>query len=586
MEAVNKAVYRHLLSTYGRQPGVWFGFATEIVRVFLTRIYVTVLMAQAASSLAAGDLESAKRNIVYFFWSYVFGTMLGSIGDLVATRSENKEYGRLMPSFHGRLTGKDMAFYRDHQTGYLAGLFRQHLDGTMDLVRLLRSDGVGIVLALVVPVFVLLAADWRLGLVAFGIVLVQFLYVMWASSKSNAYRKAAHEILRKVTGEVADEITNIVALKSGGLEKESRSKMNALAQEEVETFWLRRKTATFLDMPRSILTAAGVTAAFFVVVASAKHRPDSVGLIVLTLSYMFQIVRNVAQIPNLILKHDDLITKTYPTLAYLGNERETIRDPDEPQNLEVPKGAITIENVNFSYPSHSGTGRRIEVFEGLNIAIAGGEQIGIVGLSGAGKSTLASLLMRFDDVTGGAIRVDGTDIRAVRQSELRRSIAYVPQEPLLFHRSIRDNIAYFDEGASGAEIERAAEAAHAHEFIARLPDGYGTIVGERGVKLSGGQKQRVVIARAILKNAPIMIFDEATSALDSESEQIIQRALPKIIGKHTAIVIAHRLSTVAGLDRIIVMHEGRIVEQGAHEELLALGGRYAGLWRKQTTNGT
>ena len=215
--------------------------------------------------------------------------------------------------------------------------------------------------------------------------------------------------------------------------------------------------------------------------------------------------------------------------------------------------------------------------------IKGGEQVGIVGLSGAGKSTLASLLLRFDEIDGGSIKIDNIDIRDVRQNQLRQKIAYVPQEPLLFHRSIKENIAYYNCDIEDAEIICAAKAAHAHEFIEKLPDGYDTIVGERGVKLSGGQKQRVAIARAILKKTPIMIFDEATSALDSESEQIIQRALPEIIGKQTAIVVAHRLSTVAGLDRIIVMHEGKIVESGTHEELLALNGRYNSLWQKQTS---
>jgi ATP-binding cassette subfamily B protein len=189
--------------------------------------------------------------------------------------------------------------------------------------------------------------------------------------------------------------------------------------------------------------------------------------------------------------------------------------------------------------------------------------------------------MRFDDIDSGSICIDGTDIREVRQEELRSSIAYVPQEPLLFHRTIRENLQYFGKDLSEAHMFRAAKAAHAEEFIAKLPDGYDTLVGERGVKLSGGQKQRIVIARAILKDAPIMLFDEATSALDSESEKIIQKALPQIIGKRTAIVIAHRLSTIASLDRIIVMHEGKIIEDGTHAELLKLKGRYHSLWQKQ-----
>jgi len=249
--------------------------------------------------------------------------------------------------------------------------------------------------------------------------------------------------------------------------------------------------------------------------------------------------------------------------------------------LSIKKGAIAIDHVSFSYPAHEGQTKRIPVFRDLTIHIAGGEQVGIVGLSGAGKSTLVSLLMRFDDITGGAIKIDGTDLRDVRQDELHQKIAYVPQEPLLFHSTIKENIAYFNDEATEADILAAARAAYAHEFIEKLPNGYATIVGERGVKLSGGQKQRIVIARAILKNAPLMIFDEATSALDTESEKIIQKALPQIIGKHTAIVIAHRLSTIAGLDRILVMHDGNIVESGTHDELLKTKGRYYSLWQKQ-----
>jgi ATP-binding cassette subfamily B protein len=242
------------------------------------------------------------------------------------------------------------------------------------------------------------------------------------------------------------------------------------------------------------------------------------------------------------------------------------------------KASIEIQDLCFRY---DGDGDYI--FKDFNLHIKGGEHVGIVGMSGAGKSTLASLLMRFDDISSGSITVDGVDIRSVTQSSLRQHIAYVPQEPVLFHRTVCENIAYHNPNASQEDIILAAKAAHAHEFITKLPSGYDTVVGERGVKLSGGQKQRVVIARAVLKNAAIILFDEATSALDSESEAIIQQALPNIIGKHTAIIIAHRLSTVARLDRIIVMHNGTIEQQGTHKQLLASKGRYYKLWLRQTT---
>jgi ATP-binding cassette subfamily B protein len=388
---------------------------------------------------------------------------------------------------------------------------------------------------------------------------------------------------RKITGEVADIVTNVVAFKSGRAEAETTGNFAQLRDKEIEAFNKRRKLTILLDIPRAILTAFGVTLAFYVVLSEGNSDPATVGLIVLTLTYMFQIVRNVAQLPELMLQLDDYITKLHPTLIYLSETYEDIRDPEKPKKLGKAQGAIQIENVEFSYPSRAAGKRDIKVFNDLNISIKAGEHIGIVGLSGAGKSTLASLLMRFDDIQGGSIKIDGIDIREMTQSDLRDNIAYVPQEPLLFHRSVGENIAYFRSDSSQAKVVAAAKAAHAHEFISKLPSGYDTVVGERGIKLSGGQKQRVVIARAILKKAPIMIFDEATSALDSESEQIIQKAMPEIIGKQTAIVIAHRLSTVAGLDRIIVMHDGQVVEQGTHRQLLKLEGRYYDLWQRQTS---
>lgn len=580
---MNREVYKHLLKTYGTRAGVWFGFVTELVRTLCQRVWVAILVAHIATSLAAGNIPAAKEYAIWFLAVYVAGAIVGAIGDLVAILSEDYEYERLIMQYHRKLTNKDMSFYRDNQTGYLVSLFRQYLDSMMLLTRLFRGDGVKMVVSLFAPVIVLFAVNKTLGVVAFGIIVVQVIYVFWSSSRANHYRKLSHEIYRKVTGEVSDHITNIVAFKSGGVEKRAADKIRALARQETIAFWHRRKTIVLMDMPREVVTAAGVTLAFFVVLSGATDNPASVGLIMLTLTYMFQIVRSVGELPGIMTQHDDLVTKLAPTLAYLSDDHETIKDPAKPKKLKIAKGAIEFRHVGFSYPAHDGQKKNVPVFGDLNISIRGGEQIGIVGLSGAGKSTLVSLLLRFDDVTGGSITIDDTDLRDVRQSDLHQHIAYVPQEPLLFHSTIKENIAYFNDAATDKEVITAAKAAHAHEFIKKLPNGYDTIVGERGVKLSGGQKQRIVIARAILKSAPIMIFDEATSALDTESEKIIQQALPKIIGKQTAIVIAHRLSTIAGLDRILVMDDGKIIESGTHDELVKLGGRYHALWHKQIT---
>ena len=580
---MHKEVYKHLFRTYGHNPGEWLGLFAVLFRILIMRVYIPIVMAQVTTSVASGDIAGAKRYTLYFFVAYIAAAVVGACGDLLYNFAENKEYAKQMRAYYKKLIGKDLSFYRDNQTGYLTSIFRQYLDGSIILVRSLRGEALGTFISLVVPPIVLFVVSPPIGLIATAIVVVQFIYITWSSSKANTYRQVTNEMYRKVTAEVSDQVTNIIAFKSGGAEDQARTRVNSLMLQENSAFQSRRRITTLLDLPRNIVTACGVAAAIYLIVSkSSGINPESLGLIVLTLTYMFQIVRNVAGLPELIINQDDLVTKIYPTLRLLSNENETIIDPKTPAPLSVTNGSVDIEQISFSYPSNSGNGEVIPVFKNLTIHIAGGERVGIVGLSGAGKSTLANLLLRFDDVQEGRIVIDGIDIRTVKQSELRRKIAYVPQEPLLFHKSIRENIAYYNSEVD-EEIILASKAAHAHEFIEKLPEGYNTIVGERGIKLSGGQKQRVAIARAILKKAPIIIFDEATSALDSESEQIIQRALPEIIGKQTAIIVAHRLSTVAGLDRIIVMHEGEIIEEGSHEALLKLKGRYYSLWQKQTS---
>ncbi|MEV6101028.1 ABC transporter ATP-binding protein [Nocardia sp. NPDC051981] len=257
-------------------------------------------------------------------------------------------------------------------------------------------------------------------------------------------------------------------------------------------------------------------------------------------------------------------------------ESPTVLDPSEPEPL-CPKGSgIRFERVDFA---HAGAP---PLFRGLDLDVASGARIGLVGRSGGGKSTLTQLLLRMMDVDGGVIRIGGQDISRLRQRDLRSLLSYVPQDPAMFHRSLSDNIRFARPEATDEEVRRAAKAAHVTEFADGLPEGMETLIGERGVKLSGGQRQRVALARAILRDAPILLLDEATSALDSESEILVQQALWELIEGRTALVVAHRLSTVAGMDRLIVLDRGRIVEQGSHEELLRGEGTYAQLWRHQS----
>lgn len=258
--------------------------------------------------------------------------------------------------------------------------------------------------------------------------------------------------------------------------------------------------------------------------------------------------------------------------------KQKITDAKGAKQLQVTDGGISFDSMKFSHQSDNYDG----LFEDFNLTIPPGQRVGLVGHSGAGKSTLVTLLLRFANVDGGTIRIDDQAIADVTQQSLHENISYVPQEPALFHRTIRENIAYGKPDATDDEIYLAIKQANALDFIEKLPHGLDTLVGERGVKLSGGQRQRVAIARAILKNAPVLVLDEATSALDSESEKLIQASLDELMKGRTSIVIAHRLSTIAKLDRIIVLDNGRIAEDGTHDELIRKKGIYASLWAHQS----
>jgi ATP-binding cassette subfamily B protein len=301
-----------------------------------------------------------------------------------------------------------------------------------------------------------------------------------------------------------------------------------------------------------------------------------VGLVYLILTYTTSLLLRLWELNNVFRNLNRIFGDARDMTEILEIAPE-VQDPNAPEAVSMHRGRIDFNRVTFQHAESSK-----EIFRNLQLRITPGEKIGLVGPSGSGKTTLTHLLLRLMDIQKGTICIDGQDITKVRQQDLRSRIAYVPQEPLMFHRSIMENIRYGQLDASDEAVLNAAKMANADEFIHTLPKGYDTLVGERGTKLSGGQRQRIAIARAMLKNAPILVLDEATSALDSESEALIQDALWKLMEGRTAIVIAHRLSTIQKMDRILVMERGRIVEQGTHRELLLTQGVYAKLWSHQS----
>ena len=382
----------------------------------------------------------------------------------------------------------------------------------------------------------------------------------------------------RLSGVLSDAVTNILAVKTCGREDFERQTFTRVDKEAMAA----ENVNMHATMKRGFTTSFLITVIMFIVSIFVSGGNAWFGISAGTLVMMFTYTYNLTMRFNYFTSMMQRINRSLGDAAEMTrilDEPTLVADDPDAKPLKVTKGDIDFEHIRFRYPDAP---QDDYVFQDLNLHISAGQRIGLVGRSGSGKTTLTKLLLRLDDVQQGHVLVDGQDVSRGTQQSLRQQVAYVPQEALLFHRTIRENIAYGRPDATEEEIREAAREANALEFIEKLPDGFDTLVGERGVKLSGGQRQRVAIARAILVDAPILVLDEATSALDSESEALVQGALENLMKGRTAIVVAHRLSTVASLDRIVVLSHGQIVEDGTHQELVEAGGEYAGLWNRQT----
>jgi ATP-binding cassette subfamily B multidrug efflux pump len=402
----------------------------------------------------------------------------------------------------------------------------------------------------------------------------------WFVPRMRDRSKTTSEARSMLTGRIVDTYTNIVTVKLFARAKDEDAYVREAVDHHTGQFLSQVRLNTMFGLTLNVLNAALITGtgAFAIVLWRQGH--IGVGTVAMALPMTTQIVAASGWVAWQVTGIFENIGVVQEGMMTIARPHTLVDDPKAPP-LSVTRGEVVFDNVRFGY------GRERGLIDGLTLDVKPGEKIGLVGRSGAGKSTLVNLLLRFFDLEGGRILIDGQDIAAVTQESLRSEISVVTQDTSLLHRSIRDNIRYGKPGATDAEIVAAAEMAHAHEFILGLEDqngrfGYDAHVGERGVKLSGGQRQRIAIARVILKNAPILVLDEATSALDSEVEAAIQSSLGTLMQGKTVIAIAHRLSTIAQMDRLVIMDHGRIVEQGSHESLLRTGGHYASLWRRQS----
>ena len=413
---------------------------------------------------------------------------------------------------------------------------------------------------------------------------VMILLAIYACVSYYMYKRILHlnekaaSAQNQLSGELSDSVANILSVKTYGREDYERGLFDQ-ANREVVARDSKRMWASLL---RGIITACITVVIMAVVTVFIAGGNAWYGITPGTLVVMFTYTYTITNQFNFINNGLQRFNRAFGDasgMTIILDEPRLVDDKSNAQPMVVTNGRIDFKDIGFSYTDGNTT---TQVFKDFNLHIPAGQRVGLVGMSGAGKTTLTKLLLRLSDIQEGQILIDGQNVADTTQQSLRRQIAYVPQEALLFHRSIAENIAYGKPDATMEEIREAARQANALEFIEKLPQGFDTITGERGVKLSGGQRQRVAIARAMLADCPVLVLDEATSALDSESEHLVQDALEKLMHGRTSIVVAHRLSTVASLDRIVVLSQGKIVEDGPHAQLIEDGGEYAHLWSRQT----
>lgn len=423
--------------------------------------------------------------------------------------------------------------------------------------------------------FILLGRyDWKFTVVTFSTVVVYITFTFAVTEWRMHFRHRMNALDSKSSGQAVDGLLNYETVKYFNNEELELRNFDETLNDWEDAAVKSQTSMSLLNFGQGVIIAAGLTIIMIYAGNGVVSGDMTLGDLVLVNTMMLQLFMPLSFLGIIyrMLKHSladmDLVWK-------LLDQKEEIKDKADAQDITITKAEIKFENVCFHYQEDR------EILKDVSFSIPSGTKLAIVGPSGAGKSTLARLMFRFYDVTAGQILIDGQNISEVRQNSLRRSIGIVPQDTILFNESILYNIQYANPEATKEEVYRAAKLASIHEFIETLPQGYDTVVGERGLKLSGGEKQRVAIARVILKNPPILIFDEATSSLDSRSEQSILTSMQQLAEQHTTLVIAHRLSTIIDADMILVMEHGRIVEQGTHLELLKHAGTYTNMWELQ-----
>lgn len=532
---------------------------------------------------AAVDALSVKATVVTVPILMIIAYGLARVGaqafaelrDSVFSKVAQFAVRRLGLSTFEHLHRLSLRFHLERRTG---GLNRVIERGTKGIELLLRFTLFNIVPTILEIGFVLilLAAGfgWPMVAVMVATIIAYIAFTFLVSERRIKYRRAMNDQDTEANTKAVDSLLNYETVKYFSNEAHEAKRFDRALQAYEKAAVKSQTTLSVLNAGQSFIMAAGLAGVMYLAGRGVADGSMTVGDFVLVNTFLIQLYIPLNMLGFVYREIKQGIIDMEAMFAVL-DVKEEVQDKAGAPDLRVTGGEVRFEDVDFRYDQRRG------ILKGVSFTVAPGSTIAIVGPSGAGKSTISRILFRFYDIQAGRVSIDGQDIRDVSQESLRRAIGIVPQDTVLFNDTIRYNIRYGRPGATDEEVEAAARLARIHDFIVSLPDGYDSMVGERGLKLSGGEKQRVAIARTILKNPPILLLDEATSALDTQTEKEIQASLKEISRDRTAIVIAHRLSTVVDADEILVLDKGRIVERGTHEALLDLGGQYAGMWQRQ-----